>query len=199
MKRTELSKLVDQGLTVEQIAVRAGVTRWTVCRQLREHGLTTVESPLHGSDTASSRSALERVTRRCALHGETTFAHRSDGGGWRCLRCRAEAVSRRRRKVKEILVAEAGGSCVLCGYDRYAGALQFHHRDPQAKRFTMSYAGVARSLDRARAEAGKCVLLCGNCHIEVEAGLATLPDARHPLPSGTGVTAIPYTPPLGPG
>ena len=29
--------------------------------------------------------------------------------------------------------------------------------------------GLARSLDRARAEAAKCVLLCANCHAEVEA------------------------------
>jgi hypothetical protein len=37
--------------------------------------------------------------------------------------------------VKEILVAEAGGSCLICGYDRYAGALQFHHLDPATKSF----------------------------------------------------------------
>jgi hypothetical protein len=34
--------------------------------------------------------------------------------------------------------------------------------------------GVARSLVRARAEARKCVLLCANCHAEVEAGMASV-------------------------
>jgi hypothetical protein len=33
---------------------------------------------------------------------------------------------------------------------------------------------VARSIARARDEAGKCVLLCANCHAEVEAGLVRL-------------------------
>jgi hypothetical protein len=35
--------------------------------------------------------------------------------------------------------------------------------------------GVARSLERAREEALKCVLLCSNRHAEVEGGAAALP------------------------
>ena len=41
-----------------------------------------------------------------------------------------ERVAAYRRRVKEILVEEAGGRCPLCGYDIYTGALQFHHLDP---------------------------------------------------------------------
>jgi hypothetical protein len=33
--------------------------------------------------------------------------------------------------MKEMLVAELGGKCQKCGYDRYVGALQFHHLDPE--------------------------------------------------------------------
>ena len=85
------------------------------------------------------------------------------------------AVSIRRRKVKQVLVKEAGGRCALCGYDRYVGALHFHHVDPSTKAFNLSRRGVTISLARARAEAAKCVLLCGNCHAEVEAGRAVVP------------------------
>jgi hypothetical protein len=80
----------------------------------------------------------------------------------------------RRRKVKAILVQEAGGACLLCGYNRYIGALHFHHRDPEDKAFGVSGLGVTRSIERARAEANKCVLLCSNCHAEVENGGAGL-------------------------
>jgi hypothetical protein len=31
------------------------------------------------------------------------------------------------------------------------------------------------ALEKLRAEARKCILLCANCHAEVEAGLITLP------------------------
>jgi hypothetical protein len=37
--------------------------------------------------------------------------------------------------------------------------------------------GVTRSRAEARAEARKCVLLCANCHAEVEAGYRSLPEA----------------------
>jgi hypothetical protein len=84
-------------------------------------------------------------------------------------------VSRRRRRVKALLVAEAGGCCVLCGYGDNPGALQFHHVDPAAKAFALGHAGVTRSLAKARAEAAKCALLCATCHAEVELGVKRLP------------------------
>ena len=81
-----------------------------------------------------------------------------------------------RRGVKLRLVAEAGGRCALCGYDRFSGALQFHHVDPETKRFGLAERGLTRSIEVVNAEARKCVLLCANCHAEVEAGFRTLPS-----------------------
>jgi DNA-directed RNA polymerase subunit RPC12/RpoP len=54
----------------------------------------------------------------CGRHGLTEFWLEARGI-YRCLRCRSEAVARRRRRLKEILVADAGGACSICGYDRY--------------------------------------------------------------------------------
>jgi hypothetical protein len=76
-----------------------------------------------------------------------------------------------------VLVEEAGGACVLCGYDRSLAGLHFHHVDRTQKAFALSHQGVTRSLVAARAEAEKCVLLCSNCHAEVEVGAAQLPSA----------------------
>ena len=83
-------------------------------------------------------------------------------------------VSARRRRMKETLVAEAGGACRICGYDRCLRAMQFHHLDPATKCFAVSQNGVTLALAAARAEASKCVLLCANCHAEVESGLVDL-------------------------
>ena len=93
----------------------------------------------------------------------------------------SESVSERRRRVKALLVEEAGGACVLCGYATYSGALQFHHRDRATKSFGLSLRGVTRSIDLLREEAKKCVLLCANCHAEVEGGVAQIPS---PTPAG---------------
>jgi hypothetical protein len=99
-------------------------------------------------------------------------------GYYRCTRCRARQVSNRRRKVKRILVAEAGGRCLVCGYDRHPAALEFHHLDPAAKSFNLSLRGVTRKIDALREEARKCVLLCANCHAEVEAGVTAVEAPR---------------------
>jgi hypothetical protein len=89
-------------------------------------------------------------------------------------------VAQRRRRIKEILVREAGGCCLICGFAQYIGALQFHHLDPATKAFSLGREGVTRSLAKAREEARKCVLLCANCHAMVEAGLLDLaPPADH--------------------
>jgi hypothetical protein len=93
--------------------------------------------------------------------------------------------------VKQILVDEAGGACTLCGYSRCVAALQFHHLDPGAKSFSVSMRGVTRSLETARLEAKKCVLLCSNCHAEVEAGFTDLRDRLElPITSGESHSGV---------
>ena len=59
--------------------------------------------------------------------------------------------------------------------DRCQQVLEFHHLDPSTKKFQLGHSGRTRSLARARAEARKCVLLCANCHREVEAGITAVP------------------------
>ncbi len=60
------------------------------------------------------------------------------------------------------------------GYVRHIGALQFHHRPGETKQFGVADRGLTRSLQAVRAEAAKCVLLCTNCHSEVEAGIVNV-------------------------
>ena len=130
---------------------------------------------------------------QCPRHGLTEFAL-GTRGYYRCKRCRSEAVARRRRKVKATLVAEAGGACCICGYDRTMRALHFHHLDPADKRHEINANGVAIALAKLRVEAHKCVLLCSNCHAEVEAGFTSLPVRplqKHPSEvAHSGVTQL---------
>ena len=70
---------------------------------------------------------------------------------------------------------EAGGGCAICGYDRWAAALEFHHLDRRAKEFGVAAGGPTRALARSRREAEKCVLVCSNCHAEIEAGVTAVP------------------------
>jgi transposase len=174
LDRGRLTHLVAKGLTTTEIAAALGTHRATVRRWMRRFGLETAHMNRRRvfGDARGDRALL--VEAVCSRHGQTTFQLRSDGASYRCLRCRCEDVTSNRRRRKERLVEEAGGKCQLCGYAAYAGALQFHHVDPSTKEFSVSQKGVTRSYERALAEARKCVLLCANCHAEVEAGHTTL-------------------------
>lgn len=163
-----LEALIGEGLSTREIGERLGLSQSTVRHWLKRHGLQTARTVRRGE-------TLPRIESVCTIHGVTTFVQRRTG--YVCGRCRAEAVSRWRRRAKEILVSEAGGRCCVCGYDKTQAALQFHHLDPAEKRFGLGSRGLARAMEHLRIEAAKCVLLCANCHVEVEMGIATLPDA----------------------
>lgn len=152
-----------------------GRTPTTIRHWLREYGLQT----RWAERRQASKEGRRELTLPCARHGLTTF-RLGRNAGYRCAKCNSDAVSKRRRRVKRILVEEAGGACRLCGYSRCVAALEFHHVAPAEKRFTLSHRGVTRSIERARAEAQKCVLLCANCHAEVEAGIAVLTNPGRP-------------------
>ncbi len=85
-----------------------------------------------------------------------------------------EAVTRRRKKLKQMAVTLKGGRCQFCGYNKYVGALDFHHIDGRNKKFDLSTRGLTRSWEKIRDEISKCVLVCSNCHREIHGGLIKL-------------------------
>lgn len=167
-----LEALVARHLTVREIAAEVNRSTATVRHWLSRYGLRTRRA--HGVPAGVAVTATT-AEGDCPKHGAALYIRRRDGA-WRCLHCRAEAVKDRRRRVKETIVHEAGRACALCGYDRCVAALHFHHRDPASKRFGLASRGITLALEAVRDEARKCVLLCANCHAEVEAGIATLPS-----------------------
>jgi hypothetical protein len=171
--RAELEALVAEGRSIRAIAAELSVSYATVRHWLRRYGLATPRTRRLGASRPAREAGVESAVLPCPHHGAVLHVRRG-ADGFRCQQCRSAAVTARRRAVKATLIAEAGGSCVICGYRGSAAALQFHHLDPGAKAFALSHGGVCRSLAAARAEAAKCVLLCANCHAEVEGGLATI-------------------------
>lgn len=85
-----------------------------------------------------------------------------------------QAVTKRRKKLRSMALAELGGKCAICGYAKLDEALEFHHRTGR-KDFGISQQGMTRSWAKIQAELKKCVLLCANCHREVHHGLTQLP------------------------
>ena len=72
----------------------------------------------------------------------------------------------RRKRLKEEAIEIAGGKCKICGYNKCVSALEFHHNQ-ENKEDNVSTLLKNESRQKLLKEAGKCILLCANCHREL--------------------------------
>ena len=75
-----------------------------------------------------------------------------------------EYQEKRRFEQKEQLY-ELKTPCAKCGENR-AYVIDFHHINPDEKRFNISTRATHYSVNTVKEEVKKCVCLCRNCHIE---------------------------------
>jgi predicted HNH restriction endonuclease len=106
-----------------------------------------------------------RSKEYCEKHGHTEFTY-SSKYKIKCIKCQSVRKSLRKNRNRQELLKIHGSKCSVCSYDKCSSALQFHHIDPSEKEFEISES--AYSLENLITEAKKCVLLCANCHAEVE-------------------------------
>jgi predicted HNH restriction endonuclease len=69
-----------------------------------------------------------------------------------------------------------GGSCQVCKFDEYEGALEFHHVDPATKDDKLSKMTRSKLSKEIIDEINKCVLVCSVCHKMIHAGLRACPS-----------------------
>ena len=100
----------------------------------------------------------------CTKCGKNYNGHQKASKKRFCATC---VVNANRTGRKRKLVQLKGGLCQKCGYKRSLNALQFHHRDPKQKKFTITISNCCRKLSELIEEAQKCDLLCANCHAEL--------------------------------
>ena len=80
-------------------------------------------------------------------------------------------VRRRKSNLAQVL----GGKCILCGFDKFQEALEFHHVNPEEKDFTLTSSNMKNLADQL-VELRKCVLVCANCHRGIHANYYTVPE-----------------------
>jgi len=69
-----------------------------------------------------------------------------------------------KKSMKKEAVKLLGGECIVCGFDRYISALEFHHTNPKEKNIEDGFSASTRSWLKYLKECKKCCLLCSNCH-----------------------------------
>ena len=81
------------------------------------------------------------------------------------------------KKRKKDLRSVFHSKCCLCGFNEVQEALDFHHVNPEEKKFGIGDASaVTTALEKQLEEIRKCVLLCANCHRGVHSGEYKIPD-----------------------
>jgi len=111
-----------------------------------------------------------RICKICGKHYKYTRRHRSGSSSSLCSGCISQ---RKRNRQREKLLNLFGNKCYICGFSKCKSALTFHHVNPKDKFFNIGNR-YNRSIIQLKKEADKCVLLCKNCHAELQAGLFEL-------------------------
>jgi 5-methylcytosine-specific restriction endonuclease McrA len=112
---------------------------------------------------------VHRICKKCNIKKDIDDFYkrsRNDSYHHNCKKCFNLARTECFRNNKIEAVKYKGGKCERCKYDKYVGALEFHHLNPEEKDFSMSsYRGTGIN-NKVKEELDKCIMLCVNCHRE---------------------------------
>jgi hypothetical protein len=152
VERDVLQDLINKKLSTSEIGKRLGCSPTNVLYWIHKLGIHPSFNP-HGKGrrTKSPEETAARIAGHVTIH---------------------------RRRLKARAIAYKGGKCALCGYDRCNAAMEFHHLDKTIKSFGLSKKGVTRAWSSIQTELDKCILICANCHREVEAGVTVIPQVN---------------------
>ena len=148
--KQQVIELHSKGLTKKQISEKL------------EIGYSTVKKYTKGLKTIIPNTKY--VCRSCNKAGKNFFYKNLP---YQCKNCwNHRTYNSTLEKVAEYMASRGGAKCQKCGYDRYVGALEFHHRDPIEKdpKWHRGW-----SISKLAIELDKCDILCSNCHREVHA------------------------------
>lgn len=83
-----------------------------------------------------------------------------------CKSCSLDETRERQIRYKTRCLEYKGGKCQQCGYKKCFSALEFHHKNPDEKDFSIAHTRYTVFNDITKRELDKCILLCSNCHRE---------------------------------
>lgn len=164
MQKEELEKLIEENLSIGQIAKKLNTTKAKIRWQLKIHNLKTQYVKF------GNYPYKNYCCKYCGENKKENFyGHRKN----HCIKCRSKINNNIKYIIKKEFVDYKGGKCSKCGYDKCLAVFDFHHIDPTKKDFNMSrISNIATSKkEKIKIELDKCELLCANCHRELHYNL----------------------------
>ena len=172
MNKDLLEKDILDNLSTRGIAEKNGVSQGTVKHWLKKYNLKTnflIGSKKEYGDFKYCPKCETNIPIDDFYNKSTKESKKINGFGY-CKTCINKSTVERQRQLKQKCIDYKGGKCLVCGYDKYPGALEFHHINPKEKDYAISRF-KNRKFESIQSELDKCVLLCSNCHKEVEGRL----------------------------
>lgn len=159
MEKQQLEQYMNLGYSSYKIAKLTTKSQTTIRYWIKKYKLKK----------AILNNLLERKCPKCQEVKliDNFYENKSRKGTYHsyCKICNSNDVVYRHKLLKQQCIDYLGGKCKDCGYNKYNGALHFHHLDPKIKDFTIS-AKHHKQFKNLILELDKCVLLCANCHAE---------------------------------
>ncbi len=177
MDKSTLETLISQGFSISQISKSTNKSKTSIRHWLNKFNLKTKnksfkEQPRTKKITIINDQEFKNCPKCNQLKNLKLDFYTSKKGevhGW-CKPCNNKITYEKQLLRKIECIKYKGGKCSVCNYDKYIGALDFHHVDPSQKEFTISELR-SYSLENIKTELDKCILICKNCHAELHHNL----------------------------
>lgn len=168
MNKELLIEYIELSYSTYKISEITGKSQTTIRYWLKKYNLNTEYKSF--KDIGIKEYGDFRFCPKCKKDCATTdfYSRRGkENSSVYCKSCTSIQTVERQRRLKQEIVDYKGGSCVKCGYNKYIGALEFHHLDPSKKDFTIAHRRLTKLNDEIKNELEKCILVCANCHREI--------------------------------
>ena len=172
MKKEDIENMINDGKSLNQISRETGKSLTTVRYWVKKHRISfeTKSFSEQGVKDYGEFRYCPRCKSDCPIDQFYNRRGKKNSSVY-CKKCTTDQVVERTKKLKQKMVEYKGGCCEICGYDKYIGALDFHHINPKEKDFSIAKVRQYNFDEVIKEELDKCMLVCSNCHREIHGGL----------------------------
>lgn len=167
MKKEKLVELINKNLSQRKISEILNVSQTNLRYWLNKFELKT---NIKQYNECSDKKKCPKCKENKRLDEFYSRRNRK-GNSVYCKTCSNSESRERFKNFKIKCVDYKGGKCERCGYNKYIGALDFHHLDPSQKDFGIAKVKLHSFDDKVKRELDKCILVCSNCHREIHGSL----------------------------